>query len=113
VIWVAAEITPDHARGWGLPEGLITAPVAMRAAADLTDEIEVDGATRGEFHDALLSHAGAPLPLIRIRRSMRGAGAGAPPVAGHLDPPRRGRIASPSLGPVSRPTPIWSRILGR
>ena len=34
------------------------------------------GATRGEFHDALLSHACAPLPLIR--RSMLGAGAGSP-----------------------------------
>ena len=34
------------------------------------------GATRGEFHDALLSHACAPLPLIR--RSMLGADAGPP-----------------------------------
>jgi uncharacterized protein (DUF885 family) len=34
------------------------------------------GATRGEFHDALLSHACAPLPLIR--RSMLGAEAGPP-----------------------------------
>jgi uncharacterized protein (DUF885 family) len=34
------------------------------------------GATRGEFHDALLSHACAPLPLIR--RSMLGADAGSP-----------------------------------
>jgi uncharacterized protein (DUF885 family) len=34
------------------------------------------GATRGEFHDALLSHACAPLPLIR--RSMLGADSGPP-----------------------------------
>ena len=34
------------------------------------------GATLGEFHDALLSHACAPLPLIR--RSMLGDGAGPP-----------------------------------
>jgi hypothetical protein len=42
MIWAAAEITPDDARGWGLPEDLVAAPVAVRAAADLTDEIEVD-----------------------------------------------------------------------
>lgn len=34
------------------------------------------GKTRGEFHDALLSHGCAPLPLIR--QAMLGAGAGAP-----------------------------------
>ena len=34
------------------------------------------GATRGQFHDALLSHACAPLPLIR--RSMLGADSGSP-----------------------------------
>lgn len=39
--WVAAEVSPKLVRDLGLPLGL-AAPVAMRASADLTSEIDVD-----------------------------------------------------------------------
>jgi hypothetical protein len=42
MIWAAAEIRPDHLRTWGLPDGLIAAPVAVRVGVDATDELDLE-----------------------------------------------------------------------
>ena len=42
MIWAAAEIRPDHLRALGLPDGLIAAPVAVRAGVDATDELDLE-----------------------------------------------------------------------
>jgi hypothetical protein len=42
MIWAAAEIRPDHLRAWGLPDGLIASPVAVRAGVDATVELDLE-----------------------------------------------------------------------
>lgn len=42
MIWLAAQLGPDLIRAVGLPDGIVTAPVTVRAGIDIAEEIELD-----------------------------------------------------------------------